>query len=633
MKLHRILPALALLVASAGMVSCDNDFEYPPVIVPTATMEPNTTIAELKQLYWNAGSGEKWSVEIGKRSDGQDIIIAGTIISSDETGNIFKFLMVRDDDGEAVTFAINKGTLDDELYVGHKYGQRIVVDVTGMSIGMASNQFEIGIPSTDYGISYIDRAVFDEKSQVDGLPGKVSPVATDLTTVNGAIRNNEGRQKWQSQLIQLDNVQFVDGGAATFGDNGSWGNRYITDEQGQRINVRCSGKSSFAYTTLPTGRGTLVGILQQYREEWQILLNDINTETSLIGFDWSAGSTEAIFKAGFAGGNMENFTIDNVTLPEGLASVWEASTKYNCIVATGYDKGTSSNFETDSWLVSPVIDLAGVETPYMAFDQALNYFSSLEVAKTQATVAVREEGQTAWTTLTIPTYPTAMGFDFVNTGDINLSQWAGKKIQIGFHYISTTAKAGTWEFKNLVVKPTGTDTPVVPGPDQPDQPDQPTGSELLKSTFAAGQDDWTIDNVTMDGIEYVWAHDERYACMKASAYVGGASHASDSYLISPVVDLAGASNATLTFEHALNKFNSLDMAKSQCTLVIREEGQTAWTVLTIPDYGDAASWAFLPAGEVSLAAYAGKKVQIAFHYTSTAEASGTWEVKNVLIKK
>lgn len=433
MKLHRILPALALLVASAGMVSCDNDFEYPPVIVPTATMEPNTTIAELKQLYWNAGSGEKWSVEIGKRSDGQDIIIAGTIISSDETGNIFKFLMVRDDDGEAVTFAINKGTLDDELYVGHKYGQRIVVDVTGMSIGMASNQFEIGIPSTDYGISYIDRAVFDEKSQVDGLPGNVSPVATDLTTINGAIRNNEGRQKWQSQLIQLDNVQFVDGGAATFGDNGSWGNRYITDEQGQRINVRCSGKSSFAYTTLPTGRGTLVGILQQYREEWQILLNDINTETSLIGFDWSAGSTEAIFKAGFAGGNMENFTIDNVTLPEGLASVWEASTKYNCIVATGYDKGTSSNFETDSWLVSPVIDLAGVETPYMAFDQALNYFSSLEVAKTQATVAVREEGQTAWTTLTIPTYPTAMGFDFVNTGDINLSQWAGKKIQIGFH--------------------------------------------------------------------------------------------------------------------------------------------------------------------------------------------------------
>lgn len=628
MKLHRILPALALLVASAGMVSCDNDFEYPPVIVPTATMEANTTIAELKQLYWNAGSGDKWSVEIGKRSDGQDIIIEGTIISSDETGNIFKFLMVRDDDGEAVTFAINKGTFDDELYVGHKYGQRIVVDVTGMYIGMASNQFEIGIPSADYGISYIDRAVFDEKSQVDGLPGKVEPVTTDLTTVNGAIRSNDGRQKWQSQLIALDNVQFVDGGAATFGDNGSWGNRYITDENGQRINVRCSGKSSFAYTMLPTGRGTLVGILQQYREEWQILLNDINTETSLIGFDWSTSSAETIFKAGFSGGNMENFSVENVTLPAGLSSVWEASTQYNCIVATGYDKGSSTNYATDSWLVSPVIDLAGVDTPYMAFDQALNYFSSLEVAKTQATVAVREEGQTAWTTLTIPTYPTAMGFDFVNSGDINLSQWAGKKIQVGFHYISTAAKAGTWEFKNLVVKPTGVDTPV-----GPDQPDVPTGDVLLNSAFSAGQDDWTIDNVTMDGIEYVWAHDATYACMKASAYVGGASHASDSYLISPVVDLTGATDAKLTFDHALNKFNSLDMAKTQCTLVIREEGLASWTALTIPDYGTAASWTFLPAGEVSLAAYTGKKIQIAFHYTSTADASGTWEVKNVLIKK
>ena len=263
----------------------------------------------------------------------------------------------------------------------------------------------------------------------------------------------------------------------------------------------------------------------------------------------------------------------------------------------------------------------------MAFDQALNYFSSLEVAKTQATVAVREAGQTSWTTLTIPTYPTAMGFDFVNTGDINLSQWAGKQIQIGFHYTSTTAKAGTWEFKNLVVKPTGTDTPV-----DPDDPDQPVGDELLNETFATGQGDWIIDNVMMDGLTYVWSHDERYACMKASAYITE-SHASDSYLISPVVDLSGANNAVLTFEHALNKFNSLDMAKTQCTLEIREEGQTAWTALSIPDYGTAASWTFLSAGEISLADYAGKRVQIAFHYTSTSEASGTWEVKNVVIKK
>lgn len=630
MKLYRILPALTLLLASAAMVSCDDDFDYPPVIVPEATMEPNTTIAELKQMYWDTNTAQTWSTEIGKRTDGQDIIIAGTIISSDEAGNIYKNLMVRDDDGEAITFSIDKGTLDDALYVGHKYGQRIVIKVTGMSIGMYNNQMQIGIPSEQYGISYMPRSEFDENAQVDGLPGAVTPVEADMAEVNAALRTAEGRQKWQSQLIALNDVEFVDGGVATFGDNGNWGNRYITNAQGQRINVRCSGKSSFAYSILPTGRGTLVGILSQYREEWQILLNDINTETSLIGFDWSSSSAETIFKAGFAGGNMENFTIDNVNLPAGLTSVWEASTQYNCIVATGYDRGSSTNFATDSWLVSPVIDLAGVETPYMAFDQALNYFSSLEVAKTQATVAVREEGQTAWTTLTIPTYPTAMGFDFVNTGDINLSQWAGKKIQIGFHYISTAAKAGTWEFKNLVVKPNGTDAP--DQPDTPDQPDQPAGTELLNSTFATGQGDWTIDNVSMEGLTYVWSHDERYACMKASAYTTE-SHASDSYLISPVVDLTGATDAVLTFEHALNKFNSLEMAKSQCTVVIREEGQTAWTTLTIPDYGTAASWTFLSAGEISLSAYSGKKVQIGFHYTSTAEASGTWEVKNVLIKK
>ena len=45
------------------------------------------------------------------------------------------------------------------------------------------------------------------------------------------------------------------------------------------------------------------------------------------------------------------------------------------------------------------------------------------------------------------------------------------------------------------------------------------------------------------------------------------------------------------------------------------------------------SWSFVPTGDISLSAYAGKKVQVAFRYTSTASKAGTWEIKNLTVKK
>ena len=63
---------------------------------------------------------------------------------------------------------------------------------------------------------------------------------------------------------------------------------------------------------------------------------------------------------------------------------------------------------------------------------------------------------------------------------------------------------------------------------------------------------------------------------------------------------------------------------------VREEGATAWTKLadiTVPEKFD---WAYY-GQTIDLGAYVGKKIQIGFHYTSTAEIAGTWEIKNVKV--
>ena len=47
-----IYTALLALAGSVSLSSCDDDFERPPMVLPTATRQANTTIAELKTKFY-----------------------------------------------------------------------------------------------------------------------------------------------------------------------------------------------------------------------------------------------------------------------------------------------------------------------------------------------------------------------------------------------------------------------------------------------------------------------------------------------------------------------------------------------------------------------------------------------------
>lgn len=153
---------------------------------------------------------------------------------------------------------------------------------------------------------------------------------------------------------------------------------------------------------------------------------------------------------------------------------------------------------------------------------------------------------------------------------------------------------------------------------------------FLEETFATSQGDFTIDNKALpEGSKYVWSHKtyEGKAYMYASAFVGGSNKASESWLVSPEVNLTKATSASLTFEHAINKIAG-DM-KDQMTLWAKESSASEWTQLAIPVYPDGKSWTFVKAGVVDLSAYVGTKMQFALKYLSTTESAGAWEVKNI----
>lgn len=163
-----------------------------------------------------------------------------------------------------------------------------------------------------------------------------------------------------------------------------------------------------------------------------------------------------------------------------------------------------------------------------------------------------------------------------------------------------------------------------------------SASAGLNATFNEGQDDFTIENVSLpEGLDYVWKYnaktDNYSGYMKASAYKK-ANLAAQSRLVSPAFSLEGLTKATLSFQHAGKFFGKGegDMAK-EIQVLASTDGKT-WTKLTISAYPSGNDWTFVDA-TCDLSAFAGKKtVYIAFQYTSTADAAPTWEVKNVVVK-
>lgn len=96
-----------------------------------------------------------------------------------------------------------------------------------------------------------------------------------------------------------------------------------------------------------------------------------------------------------------------------------------------------------------------------------------------------------------------------------------------------------------------------------------------------------------------------------------------------MLDLTSVTQAKLAFKHAINQTKDTNF-KSYYSLWAKEKEATDWTELTM-NFPESESWNYVDGGDVDLSAYAGKLVQIAFKYTSTASNAGTWEIKDLKV--
>lgn len=597
-----IYTALLALAGSVSLSSCDDDFERPPMVVPTAKRHANTTIAELKTKFYTGESNYATLVE--KRDDGTDYIIKGRVISSDQAGNFFKQLVIEDETG---AIQVNIDSYD--LYKTYQYGQEIVIDVTGLYVGAYGKLMQIGsTPNNNYP-GRIASDLATKQIEVNGLAEPEKTVAGEYTiaALNDLISNQEEFLAKQCRLVSIKDVTFKDAGKATLADKDKNTSRTISDGTGDMI-VYTSGYSDFYDYYCPEGKGTIVGILSFFNRSWQIRLigvsedeNVADTMRGLIGYELSkapgtGGDTPTPTPTpGDAGTKEKPYTVANVQAGATGTGVWVKGYIVGWI--DGKTLADGAKFNADGVTVSSNVMLA----------------DAADAATTAKIIPVQ--------------LPSGEIRKAVNLQD-NPANYK-KEVLLKGNLVAYFGVPGLKEVSAAVID--GKEYPM--GGD-----DQPSGDVVtsLDENFDASTDipaGWFQKQAAGNKAWYVRNFSENnYITM--SGYNGTAPF--DQWLLSPAIDMDKVSDKTLTFDTQVNGYGATTTTLKVYIVTDPANLATATelkaTFATAPAAGADGKTKYsewVKSGNIDLAKYKGK-VYIAFRYQASKDANyATWCVDNV----
>lgn len=438
MKLYKsLLAAVALAISATVMTGCDEDLAVPPLAIPSTDVRANMTIADFKAEYWS--NDNNYYKPVGKNDAGEDIILGGRVIASDEGGNIYQNVMLQDETG-AVAIAVLTSSNDglSDLSARYKVGEEMYINVTGLYAGKYAGLFQIGTEDEYNGTPQTGKMPatdFLSHTFLNGLPdpSKVNVLEMTIPEINSAT-SVEDQQKYQSQLVRISDVSFIGGGEQTWGETGSSStavNRYLIDANGNRLLVRNSNRSDFCDQVLPAGHGTVEGIMGYFNGTWQFLFRTPKDCTGFEGESYAPtiegeGTAEIPYTVGAvlagAEGSEQWVTgyivgwIDGQVLSTGARFTTPATVASNILLAASPDETNVANC-----IPIQLTSGSAVRTALNLKDHAENlgrqvsikgnleaYFGSAGVKATTA-YAWGDKGDDSGTTPDIPTPPAGDG--------------------------------------------------------------------------------------------------------------------------------------------------------------------------------------------------------------------------------
>lgn len=163
---------------------------------------------------------------------------------------------------------------------------------------------------------------------------------------------------------------------------------------------------------------------------------------------------------------------------------------------------------------------------------------------------------------------------------------------------------------------------------------------ILSQDFTKGMGKFTVQDKEKGGFEgSIWTFDSanaKYGVQATASKGSGSNYKAESWLISPEIDLTKyTTDVYLYFDHAfayLSKDDKVSDPKEHFMVKVSADDGATWQDREVPKWLVPYSYFELAqSGNVSLSAFKGKKIKIAFIYKSTTEFAPTWEITNLTV--
>ncbi|MCR5645933.1 MAG: DUF5689 domain-containing protein [Bacteroidales bacterium] len=568
-----------ILLALLGVLftSCKKDYPEPPIqVLPVGTVY---TIADILEME----SGTVFN---------EDASVYGIITADEKSGNLYKAAFMQDRaSGKAIELYMNATS-------GVRIGDSIRVYLKDVTYSMYN-----GLPQLNN---------FEADGHIVILANN-KPIAPTETTIANIIAGNH-----LAGLVKLNNVMFTE--QNTFADANTYGNRTLVDptDYSQSVIVRTSNYANFAMDSLPQGTGNLTCIASVYGSTWQLLIRSAS-ELEFDGYNPGGGGDAGLPYYQDFSSSFGTYT----TFNELGTETWEID--YNTAKMTGFVGGV--NKANVDWLISKQVSLEEVSNVSFTMSYIARYFNDLpnDITFQVSTDFAGDPTQANWTVVPANWVSGSNWTDFATT-TVDLSQFAGQKVNVAIRYYSDDVKAGTIEVQSILIQE-GTGPTPPPGPGPSGEVQNMPYFQSFASDFGsymtydvAGSESWMID----------------YSTAKMTGYVNGVNNPNEDWLISSPVAITGVNDAKMTMVYIARYFNDLN------------ENITIWAS-TDYQFGAApatANWTRVPATlaqgsnwsdfvttDIALTDFVGQTVTLAVKYLSDDVKAGTIEIQSITVQE
>lgn len=447
-KIIRIFSFTAIIAELFLAVSCTDNNETPPPVVEFVPGEI-VTVQQVKALYADqlaiSDYTKRQPVEIVN-----DWALRGIITASDKKdGNFYKEAYIEDATGGLrLIFEANSG-----LYIGDS----VIVNLMGLWLGDYGNFWQLG------GQPYFQE---DGTIRVGGMnmDKQCLKLSIGNPTYPAEITITQARSTaYLGRLVKFNEVQFTD---AMIGQ--TWAdaveqvteNRTLEDCNDKTIIVRTSGYSSAAGKLLPSGNGTLTGIVTIFNGTYQFLVRDfdeVDMEGTRCGVvDQPLGTPVETLSEDFEsfGDNDDIYINGWQNLATAGGRIWLAKifSGNSYAQATGYNSNLTSMV---TWFITRPVNISTQKV--LTFQTAKAYWAHTGTnMPVEVLISTNYDGNNiaaaTWTQLTaVLANQGDPDHTFINSGNVNLPVEAGKSAVIAFRYTGSNTESTSYRIDNITV--------------------------------------------------------------------------------------------------------------------------------------------------------------------------------------